>query len=71
MLKLTSLYAVTTHGMCHCFNAVVGLASSNDYGSCAGGSVAIGGAFNARQATGYDTDEKEYAGFSDWVWVWC
>ena len=25
MLKLTSLYAVTTHGRCHCFNVVVGL----------------------------------------------
>jgi len=23
MLKLTNLYAVTTHGRCHCFNVVV------------------------------------------------
>jgi hypothetical protein len=25
MLKLTNLYAVTTHGRCHCFNVVVEL----------------------------------------------
>jgi len=63
MLKLTNLYAVTTHGRCHCFNVEVGLASSNDSVSCAGGSVAIGRAFNARQVTGADPDEKAYAGF--------
>ena len=51
MLKLTSLYAVTTHGRCHCFNVVVGLVWSNDYGSCAGRSIAIGRAFSAKQVT--------------------
>jgi hypothetical protein len=58
MLKLTNFYAVTTDGRYHCFNVVVGLARSNDSGSCAGGSVAIGGAFNDRQMKGDDPDEK-------------
>jgi hypothetical protein len=26
MLKLTNLYAVTTHGRCHCFDVAVGQA---------------------------------------------
>ena len=50
MLKLTGLYAVTTDGRCHCFDVVVGLAWSNGSGSCAGGSVAIGGAFNTARS---------------------
>jgi hypothetical protein len=62
MLKLTTLYAVTTHGRYHCFDVVMGLACSNDSGSCAGGSVAIGGAFNDSQVTGDEPDEKGYAG---------
>jgi hypothetical protein len=39
---------------------VVGLAWPKDSGSCAGGSVAIGRAFNGRQVKGDDTDEKRY-----------
>ena len=67
MLKLTNLYAVTTHGRCHCFNVEVGLELLNNSGSCAAVSVAIGRAFYARQATGDDPGEKEYAGFLVWV----
>jgi hypothetical protein len=63
MLKLTNLYAVTTRGRCHCFNVVVGLEWLNDYGNCADVSVAFVKAFNARQVTGDDPGEKEYAGF--------
>jgi hypothetical protein len=62
MLKLTDLYAVTTHGRYHCFDVVVGLGCSNDSGSCAGGRVAIGRTFNGSQVTGDDPDEMEYAG---------
>jgi len=36
MLKLTNLYAVITHGRCHCFDVVVELELLHDYGSCAG-----------------------------------
>jgi hypothetical protein len=52
VLKLTDLYVVTADGRCQCFDVVVGLALSNGSGSCAGGSVAVGRAFNASQVTG-------------------
>jgi hypothetical protein len=70
MLKLTTLYAVTTGGRYYCFNVLVGLVRSNDSGCCAGGSVSIGGVFSDRQVKGDDPDEKGYDGPPDWGWVW-
>ena len=70
MLKLTNLYAVTTHGRCHCFNVEVGLELLNNSGSCAAVSVAIGRAFYARQATGDVPEEKGYAGSPGWGLTW-
>ena len=45
---------------------MVGLAWSNDPESYAGGSVATGRAFHARQVKGDDQDKKGYPGLPDW-----
>jgi len=45
---------------------VVGLGWSNNPESCAGGSVAIGRAFHARQVKGDDPDKKGYPGPPGW-----
>ena len=43
---------------------------SDDSDSCAGGSVAIGGAFSDRQVNGYELGVKGYSGPSGWGWTW-
>ena len=45
---------------------MVGLAWSNDPGSCAGGSDATGMASRARQVKGDDPDKKGYPGPPGW-----
>jgi hypothetical protein len=46
MLNLTNLYTQTTRRRYPCFDVYAGLGWSNDADSCAGGSVAIDGAFS-------------------------
>ena len=52
------------------FDVVVKVAWTSDSGSCTGGSVAIGEAFNARQVKGDDPDEKGYVGPPGWGSAW-
>jgi len=48
----------------------VGLTLPNYSGSCVGGSVVIGGAFDANEVKGDDPDGKRYAGPPGWGWGW-